>query len=98
MAVNFKPVNDRVVLTPMEEQGGTSPGGIIIPDTSKEKPVEGKVVAVGPGRINDSGKRVEMTIKVGDEVIYSKYAGTEIKKEGEDYVIVRESDILAVIN
>jgi len=92
--VNLKPLGDRVVVkpTPKEE---VSKGGIVIPDTAKEKPQEGEVLAVGPGRIDDNGKRIEPEVKVGDKVIYAKYAGTDIKEDGEELVILRDSDILA---
>ncbi len=98
MSLNLKPLGDRVVIEPTEDADSTSPGGIIIPDTAKEKPQQGKVVAAGPGRTNDDGNLIEMSIAVGDDVIYSKYAGTEYSQGGTDYLIVRESDILAVIS
>lgn len=95
--MNLKPLNDRVIIQP-KEAVEVSKGGIILPDTaSKEKPVEGVVIAVGPGKINDDGKRCELTVKANDKVIYSKYAGTEIKVDEESYLILREEDILAVI-
>jgi chaperonin GroES len=92
--VNLKPLGDRVVVkpTPKEE---VSKGGIVIPDTAREKPQEGEVLAVGPGRIDDNGKRIEMEVKVGDKVMYAKYAGTDIKEDDEELVILRDSDILA---
>ncbi len=93
--MNIKPLADRVLIEPIEEKEEKI-GSIIIPDTAKEKPQEGKVVAVGPGRQED-GKVVPLQVKVGDRVLYGKYAGTEIKKDGKEYLIVRESDILAVI-
>jgi chaperonin GroES len=94
MATKIKPLGDRVVIkpTPKEE---VSKGGIVIPDTAKEKPQEGKIIAVGPGKLSEDGKRIAMEVKVGDKVIYSKYAGTEIKVDDEELIIVRESDILA---
>ena len=98
MSLNLKPLGDRVVIEPTEDADSTSPGGIIIPDTAKEKPQQGKVVSAGPGRTNDDGNLIEMSISVGDDVIYSKYAGTEYSQGGTDYLIVRESDILAVIS
>lgn len=98
MSLNLKPLGDRVVIEPTEDADSTSPGGIIIPDTAKEKPQQGKVVAAGPGRTNDDGNLIEMSISIGDDVIYSKYAGTEYSQGGTDYLIVRESDILAVIS
>jgi chaperonin GroES len=94
MASKIKPLGDRVVIkpTPKEE---ISKGGIVLPDTAKEKPQDGKIIAVGPGRLTDDGKRIAMEVKVGDKVIYSKYAGTEIKVDDEELIILRESDILA---
>ena len=97
MNVNLKPLGDRLVIEPSEDEASTSPGGIIIPDTAKEKPQQGKVVAAGPGRTTDEGNVIDLTVAVGDEVIYSKYAGTEYSHNGTDYLIVRESDILAVV-
>ena len=97
MTVNLKPLSDRVVVSPAEEEASTSPGGIIIPDTAKEKPQQGSIVAVGPGRTTDEGTLIEMGVNVGDTVIYSKYAGTEYTQNGNDYLILRESDILAIV-
>jgi len=94
MAVKLQPLADRVVVKPIEREE-VSRGGIVLPDTAKEKPQEGKVMAVGPGRLSEDGKRIAMEVKVGDVVIYTKYGGTEIKIEGEELVILRESDILA---
>ncbi|MCH2310172.1 MAG: co-chaperone GroES [SAR202 cluster bacterium] len=91
---SFKPLGNRVVVEPLEGEEQMSAGGIYIPDTAKEKPQEGNVVAVGPGRITDDGKRVEMEIQVGDTVIYSKYAGTEYKEGDTEYLVLREDDIL----
>ncbi len=96
MGLNLRPLGDRLVVEPNEEDAQTSPGGIIIPDTAKEKPQKGTVVAAGPGRTTDEGKVIELPVKVGDVVIYSKYAGTEYTENGTDYLIVRESDILAI--
>lgn len=96
MSVNqLKPLGDRVVVKPLTVEEKTK-GGIVLPDTAKDKPQEGEVMAVGTGRILDNGTRVEMEVKVGDRVIFSKYSGTEVKIEGEEYLIMRESDILAV--
>ena len=95
--VKFSPLADRVVVKPIEREE-TTRSGIVLPDTAKEKPQEGKVVAVGPGRTTDEGKKVPMDVKVGDEVIYSKFGGTEYKEEDEEYLILRESDILAKIS
>lgn len=94
MAVKLQPLGDRVVVKPIEREEVTK-GGIVLPDTAREKPQEGKVVAVGPGRLSDDGKRVAMDIKVGDVVLYVKYGGTEVKIEAEELMILRESDILA---
>ncbi len=94
--MKVKPLHDRVLVKRIEEEERTK-GGIIIPDTAKEKPIRGEVIAVGPGRITDDGKRIEMSVKVGDKVMFNKYAGTEIKIEGEEYLIMREDDIVAII-
>jgi len=93
-ATKMQPLGDRVVIRPLTEEE-VSKGGIILPDTAKEKPQRGEVVAVGPGRVDESGKRVAMEVKKGDKVIYSKYAGSEIKEGEEELLILRESDILA---
>lgn len=94
--MNIKPLSDRVVLKAVEKDQKTA-GGIIIPDTAKEKPQEGEVVAVGPGKVLDNGSRQAMDVKVGDRVLYSKYSGTEVKIDGVEYLIVAEKDILAVL-
>jgi chaperonin GroES len=94
MALKLQPLGDRLVVKPMEGEEKTK-GGIILPDTAKEKPQEGKVLAVGPGRLTEDGKRIAMEVKVGDVVLYVKYGGTEIKIEGEELMVLRESDILA---
>ena len=94
MAVKLQPLADRLVVKPIEKEEMTK-SGIVLPDTVKEKPQEGKVIAVGPGRLDEEGKRIAMEVKVGDVVIYAKYGGTEIKIEDEELVILRESDILA---
>jgi chaperonin GroES len=94
MAAKLEPLGDRVVVKPMPKEEVTK-GGIVIPDTAKEKPQDGKVIAVGPGRMTEDGKRIAMDVKVGDIVIYAKYGGTEIKENGEELIILRESDILA---
>ena len=94
MAVKLQPLADRVIVRPIEREEVTR-GGIVLPDTAKEKPQEGEVLAVGPGRLSEDGKRIAMEVKVGDIVVYAKYGGTEIKVEGEELVILRESDILA---
>ena len=94
--MKVKPLNDRVLVKRLEEVQVTK-GGIYIPDTAKEKPVEGKVIAVGPGKVNDQGHRVPLNLKEGDRILFGRYAGSEIKVEGEDYLMMREDDILAVI-
>jgi len=94
--MNIKPLSDRVVIKPIEPEEKQQ-GGIIIPDTAKEKPQEGEVVAVGPGRTNDSGETVKLEVKVGDRVLYGKYSGTEVTVDNVEYLIVRESDILAIV-
>jgi chaperonin GroES len=96
MAINLSPLADRVIVKPMEAEEKTA-GGIILPDSAKEKPIEGKVVAVGPGRVTDEGKTIEMSVKVDNKVLYGKYGGTEVTVGGEDYLIMRESDIFAII-
>lgn len=97
MALKLKPLADRVIVEPADDSAETSAGGIIIPDTAKEKPQQGKIVAAGPGRTTDEGKTIPLSVKIGDKVIYSKYAGTEYKEGATEYLIVRESDILAVV-
>lgn len=94
--MKLKPLGNRVVIEPMEEEDITS-GGIVLPETAKEKPQKGIVKAVGPGERDDSGKRIEMDVKEGDTVLFAKYAGTEIKVEGKKILILRESDLLAII-
>ena len=94
MATKLKPLADRLVVKPSEKEEMTK-GGIVLPDTIKEKPQEGKILAVGPGRMSEDGKRIAMDVKVGDIVMYAKYGGTDIKIDDEDLVILRESDILA---
>jgi chaperonin GroES len=94
--LKIKPLGDRIVVKPMEAEEKTK-GGIILPDTVKEKPVEGTIVAAGPGRKSDDGKTVEMEVKVGEKILYGKYSGTEVTIEGEEYLIMRESDIFAIV-
>jgi chaperonin GroES len=96
MAVNVKPLGDRVLIRPLEAKDDKK-GGIIIPDTAKEKPQEGTVVAVGTGKLDDSGKKMEFNVKVGDKVLISKYGATEIKIDGGNHLIIREDDILGII-
>ena len=94
MAITLQPLADRILVKPLAKEEVTR-GGIVLPDTVKEKPQEGEVVAVGPGKRSDKGEVVALDVKVGDVVLYAKYGGTEVKLEGEDYMILRESDILA---
>ena len=94
MAIKLEPLGDRVVVKPQPSEE-VSKGGIILPDTAKEKPQEGKIIAVGPGKMSEEGKRIALDVKVGDKVLYTKYGGTEIKIDGEEYMILRESDIMA---
>lgn len=96
MGLSLKPLADRIVVEPAPAED-KSAGGIILPDTAQEKPQQGTVVAVGPGKASDSGSLIEMTVKNGDKVLYGKYSGSEIALEGTDYIIMRESDILAVL-
>lgn len=97
MASSLKPLGDRVLVKPLAKEEVTR-SGIVLPDTAKEKPQEGTIVAVGAGRLGDDGKRVAMEVKEGDKVLYAKYAGTEFKLENEDYLILSERDILAVLS
>jgi chaperonin GroES len=97
MSVNVTPLHDRVLIKRIEEKESIK-GGIIIPDTAKEKPQEGEVIAVGAGKTNDEGKRVALDVKAGDRVLFGKYSGTEIKVEDEDYLILREDEILAKLS
>jgi chaperonin GroES len=94
MVIKLKPLADRLVVKPIEREEVTK-GGIVLPDTVKEKPQEGKIIAVGPGRLSEDGKRIAMDVKVGDIVLYAKYGGTEVKIDAEELMILRESDILA---
>ena len=94
--VVLKPLEDRIVVQPLEAEQVTA-SGLVIPDTAKEKPQEGKVIAVGPGRVDDKGVRVPVDVKVGDVVLYSKYGGTEVKYSGEEYLVLSARDVLAVI-
>ena len=94
--MNIRPLSDRVVVKPVEPEEKKQ-GGIIIPDTAKEKPQQGEVVAVGPGKISDQGEKIAMEVKVGDKVLYGKYSGTEVTVDDADYLIMRESDIFAII-
>jgi chaperonin GroES len=94
--VVLKPLEDRIVVKPLEAEQVTA-SGLVIPDTAKEKPQEGEVLAVGPGRVDDSGKRIPLDVSVGDKVLYSKYGGTEVKYSGEEYLVLSARDVLAII-
>jgi chaperonin GroES len=94
--MKLKPLQDRILVARVEEET-TTKGGIIIPDTAKEKPAEGKVIAVGNGKVGDDGKRIPLEIKKGDRILFGKYSGTEVKIEGDEYLIMREDDVLGII-
>jgi chaperonin GroES len=94
--MNVKPLSDRILIKPLEAEQKTS-GGIIIPDNAKEKPQKGEVIAVGPGKIADSGQKINMELKKGDKILYGKYSGTEVTVDGQELLIMRESDVLAVL-
>jgi chaperonin GroES len=94
--MKIRPLNDRVIVKRVEEEKKTS-GGIIIPDSAKEKPQEGKVIAVGPGKLDDTGKRTSLSVKEGDRILFSKWAGTEIKIDGEEHLFMKEDDILGIL-
>jgi chaperonin GroES len=94
--MNLKPLEDRVIVKPLEAEQKTA-GGIIIPDNAKEKPHKGNVVAVGPGKFSEKGEKIAMSVKKGDQILYGKYSGNEVTVDGEDYLIMRESDILATL-
>ncbi len=94
--MKVRPLHDRVIVKRVKEEE-TTKGGIIIPDTAKEKPVEGKVIAVGDGKVGDDGKKIAMEVKAGDKVLFGKYAGTEIQIDGEEHLIMREDDIIAIV-
>lgn len=96
-ALKVKPLSDRVVVKPLDEEEQMR-GGLYIPDTAKEKPSQGKVVAVGPGKISDDGTRLDMDVSAGDKVLYGKYSGTDVTLDGSEYLILRESDILAIVS
>ncbi len=96
MTITLKPLGDRVVVKPKPKDEVTL-SGIVLPDTATEKPQEGSVLSVGPGRVLDNGKRVEMEVKAGDSVLFAKYSGTEVKLDGDEYLVVRESDLLAIV-
>jgi len=95
--MKLRPLQDRILVQRVEEET-TTKGGIIIPDTAKEKPAEGKVVAVGNGKIGDDGKRIALEVKKGDRILFGKYSGTEVKIEGDEYLIMREDDVLGIID
>jgi chaperonin GroES len=95
--MKVKPLNDRVLVQRIKEEEVTK-GGIVIPDTAKEKPAEGKIIAVGPGKMSEQGQRMTLQVKEGDRVLFGRYAGTEIKVEGQEYLMMREEDILAIVS
>ncbi len=95
--MKIRPLQDRIIVKRLESADKKTPGGIIIPDTAKEKPQEGEVIAVGPGKVTDDGKLKAMNVKVGDKVLFGKYSGNEVKMEDQDYLIMREDDILGVL-
>ncbi|MFQ5966590.1 MAG: co-chaperone GroES [Acidimicrobiia bacterium] len=95
--MKLKPLGDRVIVNSLEEDEAKTPSGLVIPDTAKEKPQLGEVLAVGPGELNDDGQRVPVDVSVGDTVVYSKYGGTELKYEGEEYLILSARDVLAIV-
>ena len=97
MALKLRPLGDRVVVEPVEREETFAGGALVLPETAKEKPQQGQILAVGPGRLDDSGKRVAMEVKVGDQVLYAKYSGTEIKIDNKKVLILKETDILAVV-
>jgi chaperonin GroES len=97
MSMKLKPLGDRLVVEPTERQE-TTPSGLVLPETAKEKPQEGEVIAIGPGRRDDDGKRIEMDVAVGDRVLYAKYGGTEVKIDGKKLLILKESDVLAIVD
>ena len=94
--MKIKPLADRVVVRPLEAEEKTK-GGLFVPDTAKERPQQGEVVAVGPGRVSDDGKKIPMEVKIGDKILYGKYSGTEVTYDGVEYLIMRESDIFAIL-
>lgn len=94
--MKVRPLHDRIIVRRLEEEEKTK-GGIIIPDTAKEKPIEGKVIAVGDGRVKENGTKIPLEIKIGDRVLFGKYAGTEVKIDGEDHLMMKEDDVLAII-
>jgi chaperonin GroES len=96
--MKLQPLGDRVVVKPDDEQDVRTPSGLVIPDTAKEKPQMGEIIAVGPGALNDDGERMPMDVKQGDKVLYSKFAGTEVKVEGVEYLVLSSRDLLAVVN
>jgi chaperonin GroES len=97
MATKIRPLADRLIVKRLEEQDQKSAGGIIIPDTAKEKPQEGKVVAVGRGKLNEDGKVIPLDVKAGDRILFGKYSGSEVKIDGEEHLILREEDVLGIV-
>jgi chaperonin GroES len=97
MSVNIRPLGDRVLIEPVEQEETIAGGMLVLPETAKEKPQQGNVIAVGAGRRDDSGKRIDMDVKAGDKVLFAKYAGTEVKLDGKKLLIMKESDILGIV-
>ena len=97
MAMKIRPLQDRVIVKRIEDEAEKTKGGIIIPDTAKEKPQQGKIIAAGKGKVNDDGKLTPLDVKVGDRILFGKYSGNEVKIDGEDYLILREEDVLAIL-
>jgi chaperonin GroES len=97
MAIHIRPLHDRLIVKRIEEQEQKSAGGIIIPDSAKEKPQEGKVIAVGKGKVNEDGKVVPLDVKAGDRILFGKYSGSEIKIDGEEHLILREEEVLGIV-
>ena len=98
MAINFRPLGDRVIIEPAEQEDTFAGGQLVLPETAKEKPQQGNILAAGDGRRDEEGKRIAMDVKVGDRVLFAKYAGTEIKVDGKKLLIMKETDILAIVN
>ncbi len=96
--MSIRPLQDRVIVKPLKDTGDTTKGGIIIPDTAKEKPQQGKVIATGKGKVNDDGKVTPLDVKVGDTILFGKYSGSELKLDGQEHLIMREEDILGVVD
>ena len=98
MAIKIRPLQDRVIVKRIEEEAEKTKGGIIIPDTAKEKPQQGKIIAAGKGKVNDDGKLTPLDVKVGDRILFGKYSGSEVKIDGDEYLILREEDVLGILD